>query len=200
MSQEKRARLREKATRLFLEKGYDRVTIDDVIQEAGGSKTTLYTYFGGKEGLFAEIIEHQCRMIREAVTIPSEGVSPREALRQLGRNFLHSLILPDLLGLHRLVIHEAERFPDLAKHYFEAGPELIYQAVAKHVSAAQEAGLMKPLPPRQAAGMFLHMLAGQVHLALILGVRPPPEEEEIDRLVDDAVDIFLNGSSLSGKI
>ena len=38
------------ATELFLERGYDAVSLDDIVQHAGGSKASIYKYFGNKEG------------------------------------------------------------------------------------------------------------------------------------------------------
>ena len=47
------------ATELFLEKGYDAVSLDDIVNHAGGSKASLYKYFGNKDGLFKAICEHR---------------------------------------------------------------------------------------------------------------------------------------------
>ncbi|MGA8001655.1 MAG: helix-turn-helix domain-containing protein, partial [Pseudolabrys sp.] len=41
---------------LFLERGYEQVSIDDIVERIGGSKRTLYERFGGKAGLFEIVI------------------------------------------------------------------------------------------------------------------------------------------------
>ena len=46
----------EAAKAVFVEHGYAGATLDDVIEQAGGSRATLYKQFGGKEGLFAAVI------------------------------------------------------------------------------------------------------------------------------------------------
>ncbi len=48
---ERRLALLLSATELFLEKGYDAVSLDDIVNHAGGSKASIYKYFGNKEGL-----------------------------------------------------------------------------------------------------------------------------------------------------
>ncbi|EJD6088430.1 TetR/AcrR family transcriptional regulator [Acinetobacter baumannii] len=48
---ERRLALLLSATELFLEKGYDAVSLDDIVNHAGGSKTSIYKYFGNKDGL-----------------------------------------------------------------------------------------------------------------------------------------------------
>ena len=47
------------ATDLFLERGYDAVSLDDIVQHAGGSKASIYKYFGNKEGLFKAICDYR---------------------------------------------------------------------------------------------------------------------------------------------
>ena len=47
------------ATELFLEHGYDAVSLDDIVQHAGGSKASIYKYFGNKEGLFKAICDYR---------------------------------------------------------------------------------------------------------------------------------------------
>lgn len=47
------------ANELFLDKGYDAVSLDDIVQHAGGSKASIYKYFGNKEGLFTAICDYR---------------------------------------------------------------------------------------------------------------------------------------------
>src|SRR6185312_10012339 len=58
-------KLRTIAEDLFLKRGYDGVTIDKVVELAGGSKSTVYSEFGGKCGLFINSIETLCRQSNE---------------------------------------------------------------------------------------------------------------------------------------
>ena len=57
--QERRLALLICATDLFLERGYDAVSLDDIVHHAGGSKTSIYKYFGNKEGLFTAICDYR---------------------------------------------------------------------------------------------------------------------------------------------
>jgi hypothetical protein len=43
----------------FLERGYDAVSLDDIVHHAGGSKASIYKYFGSKEGLFKAICDYR---------------------------------------------------------------------------------------------------------------------------------------------
>lgn len=59
---ERRLALLLSATELFLDKGYDAVSLDDIVNHAGGSKTSIYKYFGNKEGLFTAICDYKREM------------------------------------------------------------------------------------------------------------------------------------------
>ncbi|EHU1446677.1 TetR/AcrR family transcriptional regulator [Acinetobacter baumannii] len=59
---ERRLALLLSATELFLEKGYDAVSLDDIVNHAGGSKTSIYKYFGNKDGLFTAICDYRREM------------------------------------------------------------------------------------------------------------------------------------------
>jgi AcrR family transcriptional regulator len=46
----------EAGTVVFQKKGYASTTLDDIIARSGGSRQTLYSLFGGKQGLFEAIL------------------------------------------------------------------------------------------------------------------------------------------------
>src|SRR5258705_12847249 len=53
----RRSQILDAAVEVFLENGYGGATIDLVVERAGASKATVYSFFGGKDGLFAAIVE-----------------------------------------------------------------------------------------------------------------------------------------------
>src|SRR5262245_50065007 len=58
---------------LFLKKGYDNVSIDEIIGVVGGSKATIYAWFGGKEGLFEAVVRQKCEDVTLAIDIDAGG-------------------------------------------------------------------------------------------------------------------------------
>lgn len=86
--QRTRQLLSETAVRLFLERGYDAVSVAEVAAAADVSKPTLFRYFPSKEDLVLHrFADHQDEAAR-VVTARKEGESPLAALR---RNFLEGL-------------------------------------------------------------------------------------------------------------
>src|SRR5262245_15041043 len=71
--EQRRERLVRLAAPLFLKKGYDNVSIDEIIGVVGGSKATIYTWFGGKEGLFEAVVRQKCGDVVMAIHVDTTG-------------------------------------------------------------------------------------------------------------------------------
>src|ERR1700691_6083052 len=77
------------ATELFLAHGLDGVSVDAVVQSAGGSKSSVYSYFGNKEGLFIAVVERLCSAILVPLAaIDVTGLSLEDGLTKIARIFL----------------------------------------------------------------------------------------------------------------
>jgi AcrR family transcriptional regulator len=63
-------RILDEAWRLFQQKGYRGVTVDDLCQRCELSKPTLYYYFGDKENLFVQVLRHRLHGFREVIEQP----------------------------------------------------------------------------------------------------------------------------------
>jgi AcrR family transcriptional regulator len=77
-----RARIREVANRLFIERGYDAVTVADVAREAGVSSVTVFNHFPRKEDLFLDRTVDAIDLLRSAVRDRSDGTAVLTSLRE----------------------------------------------------------------------------------------------------------------------
>src|SRR5258707_12372242 len=71
----RRSQILDAATEVFLENGYGGATIDLVVERAGASKATVYSFFGGKDGLFPSIVEERAERILSPFWDPQVGPS-----------------------------------------------------------------------------------------------------------------------------
>jgi AcrR family transcriptional regulator len=78
-----RARILEVAARLFLDRGYDAVTVAEVAREAGVSSVTVFNHFPRKEDLFLDRAVDAAELLREAVRERRPGEDALESLRAL---------------------------------------------------------------------------------------------------------------------
>src|SRR3984893_13756771 len=104
------------ATRLFMERGWGGVSVDEISRQSGVAKRFIYARYPGKAALFVGAVE---RFIVEEMEI-LHGFGPlpeevEEGLCAFGRRLLDLALRPDTLAFLRLFIAEAPRFPDLAK-------------------------------------------------------------------------------------
>ncbi len=92
-TEQRRERIIRLAWPLFLKKGYDNVSIDEIIGVVGGSKATIYAWFGGKEGLFEAVVRQKCRDVVVAIHVDTTG-SLEAQLTEIGQSFLAMVLSP----------------------------------------------------------------------------------------------------------
>lgn len=109
----------EAATQIFLEEGYGSATIGKIAREARIAKRTIYQYFGGKDKLFGAVIHRLSNTVLSS--FPSLDGENIQTLDQVLGQFAYPLfmvvITSDAIGLDRLVIGEASRFPKLVTQF-----------------------------------------------------------------------------------
>ncbi len=181
------------ATEVFLEHGYDGATLDEIVRRAGGSRATLNNQFGGKEGLFVAIIATLCAEMNAtlALSVNAEH-GPRETLLDFGLAFMRVMLRPESLGLYRIVMAEAGRFPALGLAVYRNGPQVAAERLTAYLGAGSKAGLFTRGDAALRARHFLEMIKGDLHFRALLGI-DAPSAREIERCVRAAVDALLNG-------
>ncbi|GCD21689.1 TetR/AcrR family transcriptional regulator [Cellulomonas algicola] len=70
---ERRAQLLDVSRRLFAEKGFDGTSIEEIASRAEVSKPVVYEHFGGKEGIYAVVVDREITALTGALTGALEG-------------------------------------------------------------------------------------------------------------------------------
>jgi AcrR family transcriptional regulator len=79
---ERREQLLDVGRVLFAERGYEGTSVEEIAHKAGVSKPVVYEHFGGKEGLYAVVVDREMRQLLDMVTGALTGGHPRELLEQ----------------------------------------------------------------------------------------------------------------------
>src|SRR5690349_8169099 len=87
LEQRRELTIRRVAT-LFLKKGYENISMNDIIDAAGGSKTTVYTLFGNKEGLFQEVVRWLAAETSMSTDLSGSNGTIDAQLKAMGKAFL----------------------------------------------------------------------------------------------------------------
>jgi AcrR family transcriptional regulator len=109
-------RILEAPPELFRARGYGSTTIEAVATRAGISKRTFYHRFDDKAALFAAVVHEIIEQIRPPAGVPLiEGATLRDILRRIAGMMLRAALSPQAIALHRLVMAESARFPELVR-------------------------------------------------------------------------------------
>lgn len=186
------ANILDAATAAFLRDGYAFTTIEATARACGVAKRTIYARWNGKPALFRAVLERLMAKWLSAAGNWSDADGLQAALSAAADQILAVALTPDAVALHRLVIAESSRFPELPQMLRQAGANtgadrltaLLDQAVARGEVPAQDTAY--------AAEQFLHLLlAGPRRRALGLG--PPLDPRQLAVWRDRAVRLFLRG-------
>jgi TetR/AcrR family transcriptional regulator, mexJK operon transcriptional repressor len=188
--------IREAAATLFLEKGYQGTSMDEIAAAAQVSKQTIYTHFANKEELFAGLVLGNADRVDAFVSSMAstlEDASDLESgLRRLARMYIHFVIRPEVLRLRRLVLGEAGRFPELARAYYERVPARVYAALARLLQQLADDGRLRLDDPMLAAHHFAWLTLGMsLDHAMFSEAEFTSRAENLDHIADAAVRVFL---------
>lgn len=188
------------ARRLFIEKGFEKTTLSDIIAVAGGSRATLYEHFGDKEGLFRAIMEEDNAMILSGLA-PAQAddrVTPEAGLTAFALHLVKALLNEETTGTVRILISEGDRVPDIAEAFFRIGPENAIRRLAEYLQRLTDNGTLQIEDPAVAAQAFLGMVTGNLLVRRLILPQSAPAIPDLDRYVRQAVRLFLNGARASG--
>jgi AcrR family transcriptional regulator len=180
------------AKRAFLAGGFGAVSMDAIAREAGVSKATVYAHFNSKEELFGAVIARECE--QRFAGLSAGELDPGDvhaSLTELGRRFLHLLLSPDALALHRIILGEVIRFPVLGEVFWRAGPERNLQQIQAFLEDAAAVGALRLPQPRLAAEQFVGLVRGEIQLRQLLRLEPEAGRQEVHAAVEAAVETFI---------
>jgi TetR/AcrR family transcriptional regulator, mexJK operon transcriptional repressor len=195
----------EAARTVFLKKGYDGTSMEEIAAKARVSKQTVYKHFADKQRLFTEIVLATTSEIDRVVALVAGTLIETPALKRdlghLGRQFIASLMDPQLLRLRRLVIANADRMPELGRTWYEQGFERVLATLATCFAGLVKRDLLYAEDPLIAAHHFVGLLLWiPVNQAMFTGSEQPYTKAELDRYAVAAVNAFLAAYSVKTKV
>jgi TetR/AcrR family transcriptional repressor of mexJK operon len=187
LSPEKRAQIIHAGKAAFLAQGFGAASVDDIAAEAGVSKMTVYRHFRSKELLFAGVIDALCAQIMDGDLERLLVLSPKVALPKFARRFIDITFAKETVELHRIVVAECRRFPELGRLFYRSGPEPCIDMLEQYLQRHRNAVRAGHSSPRLLAEEFLDLVRGYPHLRALLGVDGAPSRREMARRIAGAV-------------
>jgi len=178
------------ALQVFIEEGYAAASMSTIAARVGGSKGTLYNYFRSKAELFVAVIHNQCEVHQNQIfDVVDHDV--RKFLTELARRFVRMLLSDEVITIHRIVVAEATRFPEIGEALYEAGPKRGKQRLVAYLKQAMADGRLKQADPERAAEQATEMCLGGMYRRRLWNVGPPPTVEEMEDAIESAVNVFM---------
>jgi TetR/AcrR family transcriptional regulator, mexJK operon transcriptional repressor len=194
-AERKRAAILDAAGRVFLANGYLGTSMDEIASVAAVSKQTVYKHFSDKAALFSELITTTVQATGDPGADQPDLSGDRpvdQALATYARHLLHGVMQPHVLGLRRLVIAEAARFPDLGARFYELGPARTVEVLTRTMAKLSEDGQLAIDDARLAAEHFIWLvLSIPLNRAMLLGEKHGIRHEDLDYYANAGTSTFL---------
>ena len=148
----------EAAQRLFLQRGFGSVSMDELAEAAGVARRTLYNQFARKEEIFREMLLKVSGQLEDAFPtgIETQG-DVEEVLRVVARVILDLHKNPEYLGFLRMVVADSRQFPWIAEE-FAAVMDPQTERLIRYFAHLNTVGILDCRDPRLAAHQFMGML------------------------------------------
>ena len=192
----KRAAILEAAKRMFIQQGFDGVSMDQIAAEAGVSKLTVYSHFGDKDTLFVAAVETHCdTSLPSSLFEPSPATPLRDRLMMIARAFFTMVSSPEAIAGHRMLSTPQMATSPLPKLFWEAGPMRVQGDFAALLRRRVAAGELDIQDIPRAASQFFALLKGEPHDCLVFGCAQP-DEIDVEEHLAATVDLFLRASAV----
>lgn len=196
----RRAAILEASREVFMQSGYAGASIEAVLEKTGGSKASLYRYFGNKEGLFGDMVAEGCAQFLRDIAIPTRIEGDLEStLHAFGLRFFRLYTDPARVRLMRTIIAEATRFPHLALSLYENGPQRARKELARFFQHCHEQGALHAPDPDIAAIQFITLIKGHCQFRGLFGLSPLAIPVRTEDFIGYSVKMFLHGVAAPQK-
>ncbi len=181
------------AEQAFLTKGYRATKLSEISLAAGISKKTIYKYVESKEALFCRVVEEAIAASLQPASLMERGDDIAAVLSGFIRPYMHLAFSDRGIRAFKMLLSEAFQFPDLAHQYFASVRAAVMTPLEVWLGQQAQEGLIVISSPESAAEMLLAMTVTERAQRLALGLEGPPTPDAIEKQLETAITIFLNG-------
>jgi AcrR family transcriptional regulator len=187
-------RILDSAAHHFFTAGYGTTSIEAIAATARISKRTFYDRFKNKADVFKAVVHRVIERMRPPASNVEALFDTKDipaCLRKLAPLILQAALSPEGLALHRLMVAEAQRFPELAAAASSEGArQEAVRRIADLLKIEVAAERFAVPDPAFAAEQFLQMLIA-LPQRRALNLAAPMTAAELKTWADNSVDMFI---------
>lgn len=183
-----RKRILDATAQVFLEKGYERASTNEIARRAQTSKQTLYSLFPSKADLFIGVMTARIELLytRHSYYVASEE-PPLQVLAVMGEAMLRMFRSREFLALYRILVAQVHTFPEPALMLWRACVERGYTLLGEYLCTRKLGG-----PDyEQSAARFVTLVLGDYVFNAMLDPGLHMTERDLKRRVQQAINDFL---------
>jgi len=180
------------AQQIFLEAGYAAASMDAVAARANVSKATIYAHFANKRALFEAMIADRCEVAFAGLQVPASYGDAHQALYELAVHFIRLIMEPEAVALHRVILGEAPRLPEVGEAFYSVGPVRARKRLMELFTDLTQRGLLA-MPEEDmpiVTNLFIGMLKSDIHMRAVLGL-PADPGISIEKLAEGATSMII---------
>lgn len=199
----RRRALIDAAWSLFKESGIESTTLDEIISRAGGSRATIYSAFGDKDGLIEAAVGENCSAFAESMmAMLDDGENPTVTLTSLATDLVTQIWTPEAMRIFGSFLTEGDRFPQVIQAFLKNGPRRLEKRLADYLTVVRDGGKAPVEDPAYAARLFLDTLHGDWLIGCLGGVQNArdPNSPETARWIRFVVARTLNQPTVTGPL
>jgi TetR/AcrR family transcriptional repressor of cmeABC operon len=166
-------KLIDAAAEVFLQYGFEKAKMNEIVKRAGGSFVTIYKIFGSKEAIFTEVLSKKTEEVFKNIecSTASYGENFEDFLYGIGKKIITLTSSNEICTFHRLILLEAHKNDaKVGKLFFQNAIKRTAAIIEKYFIRERERGNIEIEDPALAAYQFLHVLKEPFFFAKILGI------------------------------
>lgn len=189
----RREAILEVASQVFLEFGFERTSMSEIVKRIGGSKSTIYGYFPSKEALFVAVThaageKHMDAAVAEMAA--HAGGDLGQVLTRFAEKLVSFLCSDETVAVHRMVLGEAGH-SDIGQLFYDGGPKRGLVVIADVFRQAMERGELRREEPWIVAQQFGALINAENQYRWFCRDVAPLTKAEVKRTAERAVSVFL---------
>jgi AcrR family transcriptional regulator len=194
----RREAILEMASQVFLEFGFERTTMSEIVKRIGGSKSTIYGYFPSKEALFVAVThaageKHMDAAVAELAVYAGGDLG--QVLTKFAEQLVGFLCSDETVAVHRMVLGEAGH-SDIGQLFYDEGPKRGITVIAEVFRQAMERGELRREEPWIAAQHFGALINAEHQYRWFCRDVAPVTKAQVKRTAERAVAVFLRAYSV----
>jgi TetR/AcrR family transcriptional repressor of mexJK operon len=185
------------ARQLFLERGFEAVSLNEIVRHSGGSLSTVYKLFENKAGLLHAVIRsEQFDNLGRIVAIAEAAASPKETLLAIAREIYDQFLDAGKVALLRIVIAESLRDPSFAYEVFREVHLPFTEVIEALFARWQSQGQAAIHDPGRAARFFIGAVLHPPQTRAMCGHPLQFSPDQRDRAAAEVAELFVRGYAI----